>query len=60
VIKAYDILRAELDRAMGLLGTPTVQFLKEEGPKLVKKREASSRDYPDRNAFERGYGGSVI
>jgi len=60
VIKAYNILKVELDRAMGLLGTPTVDELKKRGPGLVKRRGPSSRDYPDRYAFERGYGGGII
>ena len=46
---------------MGLLGTPTIQSLKEEGPNLIRKRlRPSIRDYPDRNAYERGYGGGII
>jgi L-lactate dehydrogenase (cytochrome) len=60
VIKAYDILKVELDRAMGLLGTPTVDILKKEGPSLIKKRAQSSRDYPDMYAPERGYGGGIV
>lgn len=60
VIKAYDILKTELDRAMGLLGTGTVDELKKRGPGLIKRRHASARDYPDRYAYERGYGGGVI
>jgi len=60
VIKAYDILKVELDRAMGLLGTPTVDALKREGPSLIKPRHPSSRDYPDMYAFDRGYGGGIV
>ncbi|KAI2509581.1 Conserved region in glutamate synthase [Fragilaria crotonensis] len=60
VIKAYDILKVELDRAMGLLGTPTVADLKREGPSLIKRRHPSSRDYPDMYAFQRGYGGGIV
>ncbi|EEC50256.1 glycolate oxidase [Phaeodactylum tricornutum CCAP 1055/1] len=60
VIKAYDILKVELDRAMGLLGTPTVAALKKEGPSLIKRRPGSARDYPDMYAYERGYGGGVV
>ena len=60
VIKAYDILKVELDRAMGLLGTGTVDDLKKRGPGLVKRRAGSARDYPDRYAYERGYGGGII
>merc|ERR1711862_801195 len=44
VIKALDILRIELDRAMGLLGVATVEELKKRGPELVRRREVSSRD----------------
>lgn len=60
VIKALEILRVELDRAMGLLGTATVEQLKKEGPSLIKRRAGSARDYPDSNAPGRGYGGGVI
>jgi hypothetical protein len=45
---------------MGLLGTPTVADLKREGPSLIKRRGGSIRDYPDRNAHIRGYGGGVV
>ena len=60
VIKAYEILKVELDRAMGLLGTPTVDALKKEGPSLIKRRHGSIRDYPDRYAPDRGYGGGIV
>lgn len=60
VIKALEILRVELDRAMGLLGTGTVDDLKRRGPGLIKRRPGSVRDYPDRYAYERGYGGGII
>jgi L-lactate dehydrogenase (cytochrome) len=60
VIKCYEILKVELDRAMGLLGTPTVAALKKEGPSLIKRRHASARDYPDRYAPDRGYGGGIV
>lgn len=60
VMKAYDILKVELDRAMGLLGTPTVADLKREGPSLIKRRMHSPRDYPDMYAHERGYGGGIV
>ena len=60
VIKALEILRVELDRAMGLLGVANVDDLKKRGPGLIKRRHASVRDYPDRYAYERGYGGGVI
>lgn len=60
VKKAYSILKVELDRAMGLLGTPTVADLKREGPSLVKRRMGSVRDYPDMYAPDRGYGGGIV
>jgi len=60
VTKAYDILKVELDRAMGLLGTGTVDQLKKEGPGLIKRRGGSARDYPDRYAPDRGYGGGIV
>lgn len=60
VIKAYEILKVELDRAMGLLGTPTVAALKKEGPSLIKRRPGSARDYPDMYAPDRGYGGGIV
>ena len=60
VKKAYSILKVELDRAMGLLGTPTVADLKREGPSLVKRRMGSARDYPDMYAPDRGYGGGIV
>ena len=41
---------------MGLLGTGTVDDLKARGPGLIKRRGASARDYPDREARSRGYG----
>jgi len=44
VIKAMDILKIELDRAMGLLGCGTVAELKERGPDMVRRRPASTRD----------------
>ena len=60
VDKAYNILKVELDRAMGLLGTATVADLKREGPKLIKRRPGSARDYPDVYAPDRGYGGGIV
>ena len=60
VIKALEILKVELDRAMGLLGTPTVADLKKEGPSLIKRRHGSVRDYPDMYAPDRGYGGGIV
>lgn len=56
VIKALDILKVELDRAMGLLGVGSVDDLKKRGPGLIKRRPQSARDYPDQYAYERGYG----
>merc|ERR1712174_57089 len=47
IIKALDILRIELDRAMGLLGVANVDELKKRGPGLVKRRAPSVRDYHD-------------
>merc|ERR1711912_211840 len=38
VRKAIDILRDELERAMGLLGCRTVEELKIRGPQLIRKR----------------------
>lgn len=48
VIKALNILKVELDRAMGLLGVGTVDELKKRGPSLIKRRPTgmSVRDYP--------------
>jgi len=60
VIKAIEILKVELERAMGLLGVGCIDQLKNEGKDLIKKRPGSSRDYPDVYAYERGYGGGVI
>jgi L-lactate dehydrogenase (cytochrome) len=60
VQKTFEILKTELDRAMGLLGVGSIQELKEQGPSLVKRRDPSARDFPDRAALERGYGGGVI
>ena len=60
VIKALEILKVELDRAMGLLGVGSVDDLKKRGPGLIKRRPQSARDHPDRDAYERGYGGGVI
>jgi len=42
VIKALDILRVELDRAMGLLGVATVDELKRQGLDLIKRRVTSA------------------
>ena len=60
VLKTYNILKTELERAMGLLGTPTIDKLRNEGLGLIRQRAPSSRDYPDRHASERGYGGGII
>ena len=48
VRKAIDTLHVELERAMGLLGTRTVEELKARGPELIKKRQTSEwppKDY---------------
>jgi isopentenyl diphosphate isomerase/L-lactate dehydrogenase-like FMN-dependent dehydrogenase len=60
VQKAFQILKTELDRALGLVGVGTIQELKERGPDIVKRRNASIRDYPDQHASEIGYGGGYI
>jgi L-lactate dehydrogenase (cytochrome) len=60
VDKVFHTLRTELDRAMRLLGVETIEELKRRGPTLVMRRHPSSRDYPDRAAWERGYGGGII
>mmetsp|Transcript_17803 Transcript_17803/g.40432 ORF Transcript_17803/g.40432 Transcript_17803/m.40432 type:complete len:382 (-) Transcript_17803:367-1512(-) len=60
VYKAIEILRVELDRAMGLLGTGTVDELKKRGPGLIKRRPGSVRDYHDVYSHERGYGGGIV
>ena len=44
VVRALDILKVELDRAMGLLGVATVEELKRLGPDLIRRRDASVRD----------------
>lgn len=44
VTKTLEILRVELERAMGLLGVGTVAELKEQGHDLVTKRGMSARD----------------
>ena len=61
--KAMDILRVELERAMGLLGVGTVAELRRRmaaGEGLVRRRDASVRDFPDPGAMARGYGGGVF
>ncbi len=60
VVKTFQILKAEVDRAMGLLGVGSIHELKRQGAKLLKQRHRSPRDYPDRAAFERGYCNGVI
>jgi len=45
---------------MGLLGVGTVDELKKRGPGLIKRRAGSARDYFDREARDRGYGGGII
>ena len=44
VTKAIAILRAELERAMGLIGANNVQHLKAHGQTLVSRRSPSARD----------------
>ena len=46
VDKAMTILHTELERAMGLLGTGTVEDLKKRGPGLLNRRGPSARNYP--------------
>ena len=63
VHKAMDVLRVELERAMGLLGVGTVGELRERmarGEALVRRRDASVRDFPDGGARGRGYGGGIF
>ena len=58
-----DILKIELERAMGLTGVGTVRELRERqaaGEVLVRRREGSVRDYPDFGARARGYGGGIF
>lgn len=66
VRRVFDILRDETERAMGLLGAGTVAEAREanvagdfEAAGLVRRRAASARDFPDRGAAARGYGGGV-
>ena len=44
VIRVMEILRLEMERAMGLLGVGSIEQLKAEGPQLVKRRQVSPRD----------------
>lgn len=44
VKKTFEILRLELERAMGLLGIGSVSALKRDGRDFVRRRPASSRD----------------
>ena len=63
VRKAFDVLTAELERAMGLLGVGTVRELRARmaaGEGLVRRRHPSPRDFPDRGALDRGYGGGMF
>ena len=39
-----QILRLEMERAMGLLGVGSIEQLKAEGLQLVKRRHVSPRD----------------
>ena len=67
VRRVFDILRDETERAFGLLGVGSVAEAREasaaaadgEGSALVRRRAASVRDFPDRGAAARGYGGGV-
>jgi len=70
VRRVFDILRDETERAMGLLGAGTVAEAREANVAgggdfeeissgLVRRRAASARDFPDRGAAARGYGGGV-
>ena len=56
VIKALDILRVELDRAMGLLGVGTVDELKRRGKDLIKRRHGSSHAYSMHDSYSRPNG----
>ena len=56
VIKALDILRVELDRAMGLLGVGTVDELKRRGQDLIKRRHGSSHAYSMHDSYSRPNG----
>jgi len=56
VIKAFDILRVELDCAMGLLGVGTIDELKYCGPTLIKRRTCSSHAYPMNDSYFRPNG----
>ncbi len=64
VFKAIDILKDELERAMGLLGVGTVEELKRRGPDLVRRRGPSVRDYAEGGGVGRGagrgFGGGII
>ena len=51
VIKALDILRVELDRAMGLLGVGTGDELKHRGHDLIKRRGASTHAYQMNDSY---------
>ena len=44
VDKVMTILKVEMERAMGLLGVGSIQELKQNGHKLIKRRGVSSRD----------------
>lgn len=60
VVKAYDILKVELERAMGLLGVRTIEELQTQGSSLLRHRSPSARDYPDWLSRDRGYGGGMV
>merc|ERR1711997_311004 len=44
VDRVMTILKVEMERAMGLLGVGSVEELKQNGHKLIKRRGVSSRD----------------
>ena len=44
VIRVMEILKVEMERAMGLLGVGNIKDLKEQGRDLIKRRLGSSRD----------------
>ena len=44
VDRVMTILKIEMERAMGLLGVGSVEELKQNGHKLIKRRGMSARD----------------
>jgi isopentenyl diphosphate isomerase/L-lactate dehydrogenase-like FMN-dependent dehydrogenase len=68
VDRVFSILRDELERAMGLLGVGTVHEAMganlgsggaDGAAPFVEARAGRARDFPDRNARARGYGGGM-